>query len=613
MAQVIPDAEVVDVGASKHKVQLERHRAVNRAIERFVEDGERKASWRVTDGPTDVPLGRPWIKLYSKNTPATVPIPDRPLSDLLEQAAEGAGKRTATVFYGQRLTYVRLNQQANQIGQILHGWGVQPGQRVLLLLPNMPELIAAYYGMLKIGAVAVLSPPDATTNDVIRQARETDAVAVVTLRSLAGLAAELRQAAGIRDVLLADLPADAATHEQQMVARLAWPQPEDQDPDSASPLRGGRLLRELIKDAPFEPPRASVRSDDLAVITYTSGATGPAKGVCLTHANLMANTLQLRHWIADLRYGQEVFLTALPLTHSYGMTVGMNLPIAVGATMLLLPDFTLNQVLHNIWSYHPTFFPGVPSMFSALTQAPNIRSYGIGSIRACICGAAPLPVEVQEAFEKLTQARLVEGYGLTEASPVTHADLPERGHAGGSIGVPLPNTDARIVDAASGRDLLAGQIGELMVKGPQVMAGYLGGRANGPDSRGWLATGDLAVMDADGLFRIIGRKVDVIVRDGQTVYPRDVEEALHEHSKVLETAVVGCEEGGPVRIVGFVVLERGAAVSAEEMLEHCRRRLDVAAVPDAIEFRQKLPRNAVGQVLYRELRAHQRAGVSDDD
>ncbi|MCB0255849.1 MAG: alpha/beta fold hydrolase [Anaerolineae bacterium] len=602
VGRIIPGAEVVDVGASKHKVQLERHQAVNRAIERFVEDTERRATWREVEKPPDSEAGRPWLKLYSKGTPPTVPIPRRPLHEFLESAAEALPRRAATVFYGQRLTYARLNQLANQIGQILHGLGVQPGDRVMILLPNMPEHVAAFFGILKIGGVAVLPHADATAADVARQAQETGAIALITLHALDDLAGELRNQSDVRDVLLVDLTRDAAGAEHAMVQRL-WPPAETQAPEASQPasISPGRSLRELLRDAPFDAPRTEVSSDDAAAIVYTSGVTGPARGVRLSHANLAANTLQVRHWIPDLRYGEETFLTVLPLCHAYGMTMAMTLPIAVGATMLLLPQSDLTEILHNIFSFKPTFFPGTPDMFAAITRAPNIRSYGLSSIRACISGAAPLPVEVQEAFEKLTQARLMEGYGLTEASPVTHANPPDRGDRSGSIGVPLPNTDARVVDRHTGEELPPGAVGELLVKGPQVMMGYADNGAD-VDADGWLATGDLVIMDPDGFFQFIGRTGDVIEKNGHEIYPRDVEEVLYEHSRVQEAAVVGVPgAAGSQRVKAFVVLRTGTTLSVEELCEHCRRRLDDDAVPDEIEFRTDLPRTALGQVLTQAL------------
>jgi long-chain acyl-CoA synthetase len=284
----------------------------------------------------------------------------------------------------------------------------------------------------------------------------------------------------------------------------------------------------------------------------------------------------------------------------------MNVPVALGATMVLLPVFELQAVLDHIKAYRPTIFPGVPSMYTAINHARNVREYGLSSIKACISGAAPLPVEVQEEFEKLTRGRLVEGYGLTEASPVTHANPLFGVRKVGSIGMPIPNTDAKIIDLASGEDLSAGQIGELAVKGPQVMEGYWGSEPDGsPESAlkgGWLHTGDVALMDADGYFQIIGRKRDTIMAGDYSVYPRDVEEVLYENSKVLEVAVVGVAsaESGQ-RVKAFVVPRPGTTLSKEELLDLCRRRLEEYAVPWDIEFREELPKSFVGKVVRRLL------------
>jgi long-chain acyl-CoA synthetase len=344
----------------------------------------------------------------------------------------------------------------------------------------------------------------------------------------------------------------------------------------------------------------------LAAILYTSGTTDEPKGVCLTHANLVANALQTRHWIPDLRWGKETFLAVIPLTHSYGMTTAMNIPIAMGATIVLLPVFELQQVLQHIKQFKPTIFPGVPSVYMAINQAPNVRSYGLSSIKACISGAAPLPIEVQETFEKLSRGRLVEGYGLTEASPVTHANPLDTTSKGGTIGIPIPNTDARIVDLMTGEDLPAGRIGELVVKGPQVMQGYWITQEDIDTESvlkdGWLYTGDVGMMDEDGFFRIISRKRDTIMAGDYSVYPRDVEEVLYENSKVMEVAVVGVQsEEGSQRVKAFVVPRPGTDLSKEELLALCRRRLDEYAVPWEIEFRESLPKSFVGKVLRRLL------------
>jgi long-chain acyl-CoA synthetase len=288
------------------------------------------------------------------------------------------------------------------------------------------------------------------------------------------------------------------------------------------------------------------------------------------------------------------------------MTTAMNLPLAMGATVLLLPVFELKQVLQHIKQFKPTVFPGVPSIYMAINQAPDVSTYELSSIKGCVSGAAPLPVEVQEAFEKLTRSRVVEGYGLTEASPVTHINPVEGMRKVGSIGIPIPNTDAKIVDLATREDLPVGQIGELVVRGPQVMQGYWNpsdeSDAESVLKEGWLYTGDVALMDADGFTQIIGRKRDTILAGDYSVYPRDVEEVLYENSKVMEVAVVGVPSGERrQRVKAFVVPRPGTQLSKEELLALCRKRLAEYAVPWDIEFREELPKSFVGKVLRRIL------------
>jgi len=606
VGQMVPGAEIIDVGASKHKVQLERHQAVNRAIERFIapeEDG-RRTSWREQAARSKLPQDRPWLKSYGKYTPLTVPIPRQPLYRFLEAAADNVPKRTATVFYGSKLTYQQLEGQVNQFAHALHGLGVRPGDRVMVVLPNMPQMIVAYYATLKIGGVVVLPNPDADGPAIIRQIEQTGAQVLVTLREFGGLALAVQERAPLT-VVFADIrEAVSPLIYRQLLAR--WEAAGMGEQSKADRSYGGRLMRKLMMDAPRKSPGISVSPEDLAAVLYTSGTTDEPKGVRLTHANLVANALQTRHWIPDLRYGQETFLAVLPLTHSYGMTTAMNIPVAMGATIVLLPVFELGQVLSHIKQYKPTIFPGVPSIYMAINQAPNVRSYELSSIKACISGAAPLPVEVQEAFEKLTRGRLVEGYGLTEAAPVTHANPLEGAGKVGSIGIPIPNTDAKVVALMTGEDLPVGRIGELLVKGPQVMQGYWDGEdeedAESVLKDGWLHTGDVAVMDADGYFQIISRKRDTILAGEYSVYPRDVEEVLYENSKVMEVAVVGIAGGeSGQRVKAFVVPRPGTDLSKDELLGLCRRRLEEYAVPWDIEFREELPKSFVGKVLRRML------------
>ncbi len=602
----VPGAEVLDIGASKHKVQLERHQAVNRAIERFIQ-GEglgKRLSWREQDAETRLMSTRPWLKSYGKFTPYTCPIPRQPLHTFLEAAADRVPNQVATVFYGSKLTYRQLDRRVNQLAHALHGLGIRPGDRVMVVLPNMPQMIMAYYAVLKIGGVVVLSNPEANAQQILQQIHQTQTKVLVTLSEFGDLAREIQQRIPLK-VILADIRNVLAPRVyKQLLAR--WQAAGFRPKEEAYESEAVYFMDRLIMDAPWDAPSYQATCEQTAAILFTSGTTDEPKGVRLTHANLVANSLQTRHWIPEIQYGEETFLAVIPLTHSYGMTTAMNIPIAIAATIVLLPVFELQQVLDHIKEYKPTIFPGVPSIYALINQAPNVRSYGLSSIKACISGAAPLPVEVQEAFEKLTRGRLVEGYGLTEAAPVTHANPLTSTGRSGSIGIPVPNTDARIVDLVSGENLPPGMIGELLVKGPQVMPGYWApDHSHDPESvlqDGWLHTGDVAVMDADGFFKIISRKRDTIMAGEFSVYPRDVEEVLYENSKVLEAAVVGVagDESGQ-KVKAFVVPRPGIQLSEEELLDLCRKRLDEYAVPWEIEFREELPKSFVGKVLRRML------------
>lgn len=630
IVEAIPGAETVDVGGSKHKVQLERHAAVNRAIERFA--GGERLTWREQATRSQYIADRPWLKSYNEKTPFTIPIPRQPLHKFLETTADWMPNRTATWFYGSKLTYQQLERRANQFAHALHGLGVAPGERVMIVLPNMPQMVIAYYGALKVGAVVVLSNPEANAKQIVEQIRQTGAKVLVTLSEFSDLAlaagdelivvvTDIRHAVSNRVYrMLMERWGAAGFGAEGLAEGNGRAAPAGRQGDADGPRRpsisgaapygesilpaDAYLMENLMMDAARTPPAVSVSGDDLAVVMYTSGTTEAPKGVRLSHSNLVANALQLRHWVPDLKTGGETFLCVLPFSHSYAMTAAMNLPVAVGGTMVLLSVFELQPVLEHIRRYKPTLFPGVPGIYAALNNAPKVRSYGLDAIRYCISGAAPLPLEVQEKFEKLTHGRLVEGYGLTEASPATHANPFTRNEKVGSIGVPLPNTEAKVLDLNTEEEMPPGGIGELVVKGPQVMQGYWD-HEHGSESAlkdGWLYTGDVAVMDADGYFQIVSRKQDTIVAGEYNIYPRDVEEVLYENGKVQEVAVIGLStEDGGQKIKAFVVPRQGTDCSEEELLELCRRRLDENAVPWEIEFRDELPKSFVGKILRRSL------------
>jgi long-chain acyl-CoA synthetase len=446
--------------------------------------------------------------------------------------------------------------------------GIGPGDRVMIVLPNVPQMIIAYYATLKIGGVVVLPNTDADQAQITHAIDETKAEILITLNEFSLLAKQVLENNSVKVVFADIVNATSVRVYTQLLARwkMAGLSPSAGDEWEAF----GTSMEQLMIDAPREPPEVEVASEDLAAILYTSGTTDDPKGVCLTHYNLVANALQTR------------------------------------PSIILLPVFELQQVLEHIKEYEPTFFPGVPSIYMAINNAPDVSSYGLSSIKLCISGAAPLPVEVQEKFEKLTKGRLLEGYGLTEASPVTHFNPVKRTDKTGSIGIPLPNTDARIIDLITGEDVPPGQIGELLIRGPQVMQGYWEtektDEAESVIKEGWLYTGDVAVMDNEGFFKIISRKRDTIMAGEYSVFPRDVEEVLYENSKVMEAAVVGIStEDAGEKVKAFIVPRPGTSLSKEELLDLCRKRLEEYAVPWEIEFREELPKSFIGKVLRRML------------
>jgi long-chain acyl-CoA synthetase len=370
----------------------------------------------------------------------------------------------------------------------------------------------------------------------------------------------------------------------------------------------------LLRQQPATRPEVTTRAADLALIQYTSGATGAAKGVMLSHRNLIANTLQTRHWIPEAVEGKERFLCALSFSHIYGLTTSLHLPVALGATLILEPGFDIVRILNAVKRHRPTIFPGVPGMYVAINNVPGVRKFGIESIKACISGSAPLPVEVQEEFEKLTRGRLVEGYGLTEASPVTHANPLSGRRKVGAIGLPLPSTEAKIIDLLDGTLVVnSGQIGELAIRGPQVMLGYWQRPAETSQvlmADGWLRTGDVAQMDAEGYFRIIARKAEMWYpeKTGASApgglplpaFPRDVEEVLYEVPQVQEAAVIAVENQ-PVAFVTTDVAPGEQAPTAEAIIAYCRRRLPPALVPSQVIFVDDFPRSFIGKILRKEL------------
>jgi long-chain acyl-CoA synthetase len=610
VARRIPGAEEMDVGASGHLVMLERRDAVNRLIARFLESDQR--SWsqaRDTEEDPERPAllkERPWLAHYDPGVPYTLAIPPIPLHRLLDSAVRRFPRRAALVFEGYRLSYRRLGQEANRFANTLRWLGLQKGHRVILFLPNLPQMVIAFYGTLKAGGVAVFTLPTTEPEELIRQIRDAGAAILVTLTQNDELIARIKDRlepggdSPLRHIIFTHIGDYLPFYRRigLVLNRRKFKKHLLDIPLDASMHVFGRILRQHNREA----PEVEVSPGDLAVIQYTGGTTDLPKGVMLSHRNLVANALQTRNWMPSAVEGRERVLCVLPFSHSYGLTAALDMPIYLGATLVLKHRFEVGAVLRAIQDYRPTIFPGVPQMYVAIQDYPGVRRFGVSSIKACISGSAPLPVEVQESFEKLTQGRLVEGYGLTEASPVTHANPLEGRRKVGSIGVPLPSTEARVVDLVKGRRVApAGQIGELAVRGPQVMLGYWGDSAATRrvlSEGGWLLTGDVAEQDAEGYFRIIARKADMWypARPGKPAFPRDVEEVLFEVPQVKEAAVVAIA-GQPIAFV----IARGERPSVESLVAYSKRRLPPELVPRLVIFLDDFPRTFIGKVLRREL------------
>lgn len=632
LARRIPGAKSVVIPVSAHLVQLERPDAVNRAIRRFVEPqpsgafGAPAAPSRPLVGgrpPASRLAEMPWLQYYDTEVPHDLPVPATLPHDLITNAAGDHPDRPAIVYFGQKIGYRELDRLTNRFAAALRKLGVQKGERVAIVLPNVPQWLIGFYGTLKAGAVAVLASPLSTEAELASHLKDSGARVLLTLTSYAEMARRVCAGTEVRHIIFTDvreyLPliervALASRIEEMVrhpVVASEHPAPGALPPplatDKAAPYKR-YTLQQLLRSQPAHPLDPGVAPDDLAVLLYTSGTVERPKGVMLTHRSLMVNAAQVRHWLPETSRGREVVLCTLSLAHSYGLTSALDLCMALAGTLVLLPTTRIPQVVEAIKQHHPTIFPAVPTMYRAIADYPRIRSYGVSSIHFCVSGSAPLPVEVQEAFEKLTRGRLVEGYGLTEASPVTHSNPLQGERRVGSIGIPLPGTQARVADPQTGATLPPGEVGELLIRGPQVMRGYW----NLPEQTaetlrdGWLHTGDLARMDEDGFFTIVDRQRDVILAGPYNVYPREVEEVLYEHPKVLEVAVVGEPDptdarGGERLIKAVVVLRRGERATADELLALARERLEAYKVPAVIEFRDELPKNFVGKVLRRLL------------
>ena len=547
---------------------------------------------------TTTTLTRPWLRFYDPGVPHTLTYAHVPVPNFLDETAVRFGDRPAAIFFGAQMSYRMLQTLVDRFAAGLVRLGVRPGDRVSLHLPNCPQFLIAYYGTLKTGAIVVPFNPLYTERELEHQLVDSGTEVAITLDLFYPRLAAVRPKTQVRDIVVTPINA-------YFSPLLRWLYP-------LKAYREGHVVR-IPRDVPtFQallqtPPTQRdipVDPDQPAVLLYTGGTTGIPKGAVLSHRNVVSNVQQSRAWFPHLQPGRDVVLGLLPFFHSYGMTSVMNLAVATGLATVLIPRFQIDTLLQAIAKYRPQLLPGVPTIYTAIASHPQVARYDLRSIRACVSGAAPLPREVQTRFEALTGGRLVEGYGLTEASPVTHANPLEGTRKTGSIGIPFPDTDARIVDETGERALPSGEVGELCVRGPQVMQGYW----HQPEETaqalrgGWLFTGDMAKMDEEGFFYIVERKKDLIITGGLNVYPREVEEVLYAHPAVFEAAVAGIPDPYKGEVAkAFVVLRDGQHATVDDLIAHCKRQLAPHKVPRTVEFRRELPKSMVGKILRRAL------------
>jgi len=561
---------------------------------------------------------RPWLATYPDDVPADFDFPQVPLTRLLDDAAAEFPSAVAITAGAARVRYAELLDRVNRLAGGLAGLGVGHGDRVALVLPNCPQYVEAFFAVLRLGATVVQCNPLATADEMRRQLVDAQPVAAVCLDKSVGIVEAARADSGTRAVVVTSLVDYLPTAER---LRLRLPLPSARAarrrllapvPDSA----GVHRYRDLLSAAPARQQSVDpVR--DAAVLQYTGGTSGIAKGAMLSHANLVANAYQMRLWLPEVTSGGESTLVVLPLFHVYGLTLCLLTSVLLAGRLILLPRFDVTDVLDTIEREQPTLMPGVPPIYQAIADSLRAKRRDLSSIRTCVSGAMRLPVEVQERFEALSGATLVEGYGTTESSPATHCNPVRGGRKPGSVGVPLPGTDARIVDPGEpGTVLPPGTVGELAVKGPQVFLGYRHAadvdEAAADDQAllpgGWLLTGDLAQMDADGFFTIVDRKKDLIIAGGFNIYPAEVEAVIEGLDGVAEVCVIGLPDryrGETVK--AYVVATDGATLTADGVRDHCATLLSAYKVPREVEFRDELPRTVVGKALRRLLVAEELA------
>lgn len=617
VARLIPGAEQVVIPVSAHQVMVERPDAVNRAIERFLGSladpagyAERKQALRQQrrEALKALEAERPWLKFYDSRTPYHIRPPAVSLPKLLEATARRFGATVAVDYFGGQLTWRELNRQANRFAHGLIAMRLRPGERVMLALPNTPQFLIAYYGILKAGACAVLIAPDLRIDLVRTRLGETGAcmlVGDVQRRAEWGALLATEGDSGLRRIVLGSTHAYLGWRERlrrwvRRSARAHKAIVRDADQNAVNDLRREKRLTgysQVLARGHVFAPEIDGDINDVAVIAYTFGLRSQPLAVPLTHFNLAANALQLRHWLPESRPGDERFLAQQPFHTPYGLTGLVHLAVYLGASLILLPENDIVNLLKTVRRARPTYFPTTPKVVRELTHWTGVRRFGLATIRICAVSGSPLPQEIREEFEKITRGRLLEAYGLAEAAPAVIA-MPiatrSRSTSFGVIGLPLPDTVVQVRDLDTGKILPSHAIGELWVRGPQVFGGYL---RDDPRYQlltqqrlqdGWLATGDIASIDEDGYVTIVDRKDNMFVRAGERVFPRQVEEILFEHPAVARAeARVQWDEEGIAHLNVELMLHRNMHISLEDMFKYCAKRLNANALPDSIVMRQQ--------------------------
>ncbi len=558
---------------------------------------------------------RPWTKHYDDNVSAEVEVPNTPLHRFLEEAAAQAPNQTAVIFKGKTLTYRELNEGADHIAAGLAASGFKKGDRAVVYMPNLPQFIMAFFGILKAGGIVIATNPLYTERELTHQLSDCGAETVFVMSPYYKLLKKVQRSGktNVKRIVVTNVK-EYFPRKLNILFTLLKEKKDGHRVKLEDSDMSFQDFLELGKRSPKAD--VDVSGEDQALLQYTGGTTGLSKGAIALHRNLASNVLMIRSWIPDWEFGKETFVSSIPFFHSYGLVTAMCFPISIQAKMIVIVDpRDQKDLLSSIQKYKATYFPGVPAMYVSINHNPDVESgkYDITSIKACVSGSAPLLLETKRQFEALTGGKLVEGYGLTEAHVVTHANPLYGENREGSIGLPICNVEARIVDAVDGvNEMPVGGVGELIVRGPNIMAGYW----NMPDETeralrdGWLYTGDIARMDEEGYFYIEDRKKDLIIAGGYNIYPREVEEVLVRHPAVMEACVAGVPD--PKRgetVKAWIVKKEGDATTEDEIKAWSKTQLAAYKYPRMIEFRDELPKSSVGKILKRELVKEYKEGM----